>query len=135
MCLLVGALKLLRLTGEGRDMEARHVMTTPVVTVMPDTSIRDVARILLQKSVSAVPVTDAEDHILGIVSEVDLLRRPAPPRRREAHGHFRVRRLARLHEEYWPQLRRCLQSICHGVVSPSQSRTPCPAATPVAMQP
>jgi CBS domain-containing protein len=57
-------------------MRARDVMTTPVVTVGPETDIHDVARLLLENRISAMPVTDADQRILGIVSEGDLMRRP-----------------------------------------------------------
>jgi CBS domain-containing protein len=57
-------------------MQARDVMTIPVHTVGPDCPIEDIARTLLEKQVSAVPVVDGDDHVLGIVSEGDLFRRP-----------------------------------------------------------
>ncbi|MGH6923288.1 MAG: CBS domain-containing protein [Propylenella sp.] len=56
-------------------MFARDLMTRDVIAVRPDTSIRDVAQILLSHRISAVPVTDAKGSLLGIVSEGDLLRR------------------------------------------------------------
>jgi CBS domain-containing protein len=48
-------------------------MTSPVVTVHPDTSVKDAARLLLRHSVSAVPVVDDGGRLVGIVSELDLL--------------------------------------------------------------
>ena len=56
-------------------MRARDVMTTQVVTVLPDTSVREVARMLLINRISAVPVVDTEGRILGMLSEGDLMRR------------------------------------------------------------
>lgn len=56
-------------------MQATDVMTTRVVTVRPDTSVREVARILLSNRISAVPVVDTEDRVLGMLSEGDLMRR------------------------------------------------------------
>lgn len=56
-------------------MRARDVMTTQVVTVLPDTSVREVARMLLINRISAVPVVDTEGRILGMLSESDLMRR------------------------------------------------------------
>lgn len=65
-------------------MIARDVMTTRVVTVGPETPVREVAQLLLERRISAVPVVDADGRILGIVSEGDLIGRPeiGPPRRR-----------------------------------------------------
>lgn len=56
-------------------MQARDVMTTGVITVSPDTPVHEIARLLVDKRISGVPVVDAEGHLLGIVSEGDLVRR------------------------------------------------------------
>lgn len=57
-------------------MQAKDVMTTPVVTVNPDTPVADIARRLVERRISAVPVVEANGHVIGIVSEGDLMRRP-----------------------------------------------------------
>lgn len=57
-------------------MRARDVMTTDVVTVDLDTSVREIARLLLARRISAVPVVAADGRLAGIVSEGDLVRRP-----------------------------------------------------------
>ena len=56
-------------------MQAKDVMTTRVVTVDPETAVEDVARLLIERHVSGVPVVDAKGAIVGIVSEGDLMRR------------------------------------------------------------
>jgi CBS domain-containing protein len=56
-------------------MKARDVMVSPVITVDENDSVRDVAKLLLTKRVSAVPVLDHTGQLVGIVSEADLLRR------------------------------------------------------------
>ena len=56
-------------------MQAKDVMTSNVITVSPDTAVRDIAGILLTNRISAVPVVDAENRAVGIVSEGDLMRR------------------------------------------------------------
>ncbi len=56
-------------------MQARDVMSTPVISVTEDASVADVARLLLSKGISGVPVLDANGRLLGIVSEGDLVRR------------------------------------------------------------
>jgi CBS-domain-containing membrane protein len=56
-------------------MRASEVMTTNVITVGPDTSVQEIARILSERSISAVPVVDASSRLVGIVSEGDLLHR------------------------------------------------------------
>ncbi|MBF8223955.1 CBS domain-containing protein [Halomonas sp. 328] len=56
-------------------MQAVDIMTPNVITVAPDTQVQEVARLLLENHISAVPVVDAEQRVLGIVSEGDLMRR------------------------------------------------------------
>ena len=57
-------------------MQARDVMTTQVVTVRPETSVEQIAALLLERRISGVPVVDADGRLLGIVTEGDLMRRP-----------------------------------------------------------
>lgn len=49
------------------------VMSTPVVTVSPETSFKECVRILRRKRVSGLPVVDGKGRLVGIVSEGDLL--------------------------------------------------------------
>jgi CBS domain-containing protein len=51
----------------------KDVMTRPVVSVREDTCFKDIVALLLARTVSAVPVLDADGHVLGVVSEADLL--------------------------------------------------------------
>lgn len=48
-------------------------MTSPAVTVGPDTTCREAARLLAAHGISAMPVLDGDGRLLGIVSEADLL--------------------------------------------------------------
>jgi CBS domain-containing protein len=56
-------------------MKARDIMVAPVVTVTPHASVKDVAALLLERRISAVPVVDTQGKVVGIVSEGDLMRR------------------------------------------------------------
>ncbi len=56
-------------------MKARDVMVSPVITIRQDETIRDVARLLVEKRISAVPVVDSAGKLVGIVTEADLMRR------------------------------------------------------------
>lgn len=56
-------------------MRAMDVMTTNVITVDPNTSVQEVARLLSERSISGVPVVDSQNRLVGIVSEGDLLHR------------------------------------------------------------
>lgn len=56
-------------------MLARDIMTTAVVSVGADATVREVAHLLAAKGISAVPVVDASGAPLGMVSEGDLIGR------------------------------------------------------------
>jgi CBS domain-containing protein len=56
-------------------MKARDVMVFPVVTAMPNSSVKELAETLLENHISAVPVVDYQGRLVGIVSEGDLLHR------------------------------------------------------------
>lgn len=56
-------------------MQAIDIMTPKVISVGPDAEVREIAQLLLEHRISAVPVVDDERHVLGIVSEGDLMRR------------------------------------------------------------
>jgi len=56
-------------------MQARELMTTDVAVVSPDTPTREIARLLLERGISAVPVVDGAGAPVGIVSEGDLIGR------------------------------------------------------------
>jgi CBS domain-containing protein len=56
-------------------MLAIDVMTTQTVTASPDTPVSEIARLMLERHISAVPILDEHGKLIGIVSEGDLLRR------------------------------------------------------------
>jgi acetoin utilization protein AcuB len=49
------------------------VMTRAVLTVQPDTPLRDAARVMYERKVGALPVV-ARDRVVGILSETDVLK-------------------------------------------------------------
>jgi CBS domain-containing protein len=49
-----------------------EIMTRDVVTVRPDTTVEDAARILIESGFGCLPVTDEEGILVGIVSKTDL---------------------------------------------------------------
>lgn len=56
-----------------RALMVRDVMSTRVVTVAPDLGYKQIADLLVDMGVSAVPVVDGDGRVLGVVSEADLL--------------------------------------------------------------
>ncbi|MGW4750468.1 CBS domain-containing protein, partial [Streptomyces sp. NPDC004290] len=54
-----------------------EVMTHPVVTAHPDSTFKEIAQLLSDNDVTAVPVVDGEGRPVGVVSEADLLAKAA----------------------------------------------------------
>ncbi len=56
-------------------MDAREVMTSPVISATADAPVRDIAQLLLKNHISAVPILDKSGAPIGVVSEGDLIGR------------------------------------------------------------
>jgi CBS-domain-containing membrane protein len=56
-------------------MKARDVMVAPVITVKPYSTVKEVAKTLVDRRISAVPVVDDAGKLVGIISEGDLMHR------------------------------------------------------------
>lgn len=56
-------------------MTASDVMTKDVLSVRPDMPTRTVAKLLLEKGITAAPVVEPSGEVVGMVSEADLLGR------------------------------------------------------------
>ncbi|WP_016881415.1 MULTISPECIES: CBS domain-containing protein [unclassified Rhodococcus (in: high G+C Gram-positive bacteria)] len=55
-------------------MQARHVMSSPVTTVDKSTSVDECLQLVGKSGFTVLPVVDERKHLVGIVSEGDLLR-------------------------------------------------------------
>jgi CBS domain-containing protein len=51
----------------------KDIMTTNVIAVRRDTSFKDMASLLSTSRISALPVLDEAEHVIGVVSEADML--------------------------------------------------------------
>jgi CBS domain-containing protein len=56
----------------------REIMVKDVLTVRKETSLRDLAEILISRHISGAPVVDKENRYLGVVGEHDLIRHERP---------------------------------------------------------
>lgn len=54
-------------------MRVKDVMTTEPITVTPETTLKDAAALLAQHRISGLPVVDSENHVVGVISEGDIL--------------------------------------------------------------
>lgn len=68
-------------------MRAHQIMTRPVITVTPETTIVEAATTMLNRHISGLPVVDAAGKLVGIVSEGDFIRRGELGTRRK-RGRF-----------------------------------------------
>lgn len=64
-------------TGDTRQASQKHVasvMTPRVLSATPTTEIREIARVMLEERIHAVPILDQHRRLIGIVSMQDLVR-------------------------------------------------------------
>ncbi len=59
-------------------MNIRDIMTSPVITVTPETPVQEVARLMRSQQISGVPVVDANGRLAGVITELHLIERNAP---------------------------------------------------------
>ena len=55
-------------------LKAKDIMTKDVITVKPEATVEELARLLMNNRISGVPVTDDKKRLIGIVTENDLIR-------------------------------------------------------------
>ncbi len=60
-------------------MLAKDVMKTELVTVGEDTPVKEIARKMLDHDISGLPVVNGQGEILGVISELDLMRKQIKP--------------------------------------------------------
>ena len=61
-------------------MQAKEIMSSPVLTVAPETPVRDAVQLMLGNHVSGLPVVDARGHLVGVITEADLLLKEVDPK-------------------------------------------------------
>jgi CBS-domain-containing membrane protein len=57
-------------------MKVGEIMTSHVISVTEDASAREVARVLDRHRISGLPVCDGDGHMVGVISEFDLIAKP-----------------------------------------------------------
>lgn len=63
---------------------AADLMTADPISISEDASLQDAAALMTEKGFSAVPVVDAKDRIVGVISHTDLVRAQSDPERHPA---------------------------------------------------
>src|ERR1041385_4434532 len=54
-------------------MRAEEIMSSPVITASPSTSLKDLARLMIEHDIGAIPILNEHRSLIGIVSEDDIL--------------------------------------------------------------
>ncbi|EEG76403.1 CBS domain-containing protein [Dethiobacter alkaliphilus] len=55
-------------------MKAKEIMTTDLVTIAEDKTLREVIKLMVEQNISGIPVIDETGNLMGIVSESDVIR-------------------------------------------------------------
>ncbi len=54
-------------------MKASEFMTKEVISLTPDKTVEDAAKLMLKKNISIVPIVDSTSHLVGVVTESDFI--------------------------------------------------------------
>ena len=58
-------------------LKAKDIMTADVITVKPETTVEELARLLIEHKISGAPVVGDDNHLVGVVTENDLIKKNA----------------------------------------------------------
>jgi CBS domain-containing protein len=73
-------------------MRIRDLMTTDVLTIGPETPLKEAARRMLEAGISGLPVTNGDDDLVGIITEADFVATEADRRVTQRAGLLRLLR-------------------------------------------
>lgn len=55
-------------------VEIGRVMSAPAITIGPDDTVEDAAKVMAERKIGCLPVVDAGGMLLGLITETDVLR-------------------------------------------------------------
>jgi CBS-domain-containing membrane protein len=58
---------------ETTEKRVGDIMTTAVVSVRPETRVSEIAQLMSQHAISGLPVVDADNRVVGVVTELDMI--------------------------------------------------------------
>ena len=73
-------------------MRVEEIMGSPLVTVTPQTPLKQVGRLLVERRITGVPVVDDAGALLGVVSQTDLVREEQSAEAESLRSPGRLRR-------------------------------------------
>ena len=53
-------------------MQAKDIMSTPMVTISPEAAVVEAAKLMLEHQISCLPVLDTEERLVGMLSHTDI---------------------------------------------------------------
>lgn len=56
-----------------KTIKLKEIMTVNVITISPDATVKEAARVMMEKKIGCLPVLEGEN-LVGIVTETDILR-------------------------------------------------------------
>ena len=56
-----------------KTIKIKEIMTEHVITISPDASVKEAARVMIDKKIGCLPVVDGEN-LVGLLTETDILR-------------------------------------------------------------
>jgi CBS-domain-containing membrane protein len=86
----------LRATG---SILVRQIMTSPVETVQGDTPLAEAAHLMVSRRISGLPVVDADQRLVGLVTEADFLRAMGLPGHHPTHSLWQTLESLFQHQE------------------------------------
>lgn len=99
----------------GEIVKVEQLMTRAVAAVHAETPLKDVAEILAKRDISGVPVVDDDRHVLGVVSEGDIVAKESGPRL----GRIGFLELIRNVDSAWLEQRLSARTAADAMTSPA----------------
>lgn len=56
-----------------KHMKVEEIMTKDLITVKPSDSVKDAAKIIVEKRIDGIPVVDDDNNLVGLITEGDLI--------------------------------------------------------------
>lgn len=75
----VGGAGVRMMGGAGDGAVVGEYMTTPCISVTPNMSLKDAAKILVDRKIAGAPVTSRDNKVIGVISQFDFLFKEAGP--------------------------------------------------------
>ena len=88
-----------------RELTARDIMETDVVTVAPEESLQEALALITENHVTGLPVLDKKSHCVGLISATDILSYEQDHAEAAAEANEDVARYFDPEEERWESLR------------------------------